>query len=45
MTIMFQLKEEYCTMLLYHNGYFSHSGEIFINIVDFGNNTENVLIG
>ena len=45
MNIMFQLKKEYCTMLSYHNCYFSHSGEILINIVGFGNNTENVLIG
>lgn len=44
MNIMFQLKKEYCTMLSYHN-YCSHSGEILINIVGFGNNTENVLVG
>lgn len=32
-------------MFLYYNGYFFYFGEIFINIVDFGNNIENVLIG
>lgn len=39
MNIVFQL-EEYCTMFVYHNCYFSHYSEILINMVDFGNNTK-----
>lgn len=34
--------KKYCTVLLYHNCYFSHSWDF--DEVDFGNNTEDVLI-